>query len=39
MGKTLPDRMSWKILNPMDELIRFVMLARSGRFTVGELCE
>lgn len=23
----------------MDELIRFVMLAQSGRFTVSELCE
>ena len=31
--------MSWKTVNPMDELIRFVRLAQSGRFTVSELCE
>jgi len=29
----------WKNVNPMDEVIRFVMLAQSARFTVSELCE
>lgn len=31
--------MPWKNVTPMEEMIRFVMLARSGRFTVSELCE
>ena len=31
--------MPWKETTPMDEIIRFVMLARSQRFTVTELCE
>jgi hypothetical protein len=31
--------MSWKTVSPMDEIIRFVMLAQSARFTVSELCE
>lgn len=30
--------MAWKTVTPMEEIIRFVMLARSGRFTVTELC-
>ncbi|EEF57837.1 hypothetical protein Cflav_PD0819 [Pedosphaera parvula Ellin514] len=31
--------MAWKTVTPMEEIIRFVMLARSARFTVTELCE
>src|SRR5260221_12561784 len=31
--------MPWKNVSPMDEIIRFVMLAQSARFTVSELCE
>ncbi|EEF59742.1 hypothetical protein Cflav_PD2563 [Pedosphaera parvula Ellin514] len=31
--------MAWKTVTPMEEIIRFVMLARSARFTVRELCE
>jgi hypothetical protein len=31
--------MPWKTVNPMDETIRFVMLAQSARFSVSELCE
>jgi len=31
--------MSWKNVTPMEEIIRFVMLAQSARFTVSELCE
>jgi transposase InsO family protein len=31
--------MAWKNVTLMDEIIRFVMLAQSGRFTVSELCE
>ncbi|EEF58837.1 helix-turn-helix domain-containing protein [Pedosphaera parvula] len=31
--------MAWKTVTPMEEMIRFVMLARSARFTVTELCE
>lgn len=31
--------MPWKHLTPMEEIIRFVTLAQSGRFTVTELCE
>jgi hypothetical protein len=31
--------MAWKTVTPMEEIIRFVMLARSERFTVSELCE
>ena len=31
--------MSWKTVNTMDEMLRFVMLAQSARFTVSELCE
>ena len=31
--------MSWKNVTPMEEMIRFVMLAQSARFTVSELCE
>lgn len=31
--------MPWKTVTPMEETIRFVMLARSMRFTVTELCE
>ncbi len=30
--------MPWKNLTPMKEINRFVMLCRSGRFTVAELC-
>lgn len=30
--------MPWKKVNPMDEKIRFVHLAKSGRFTMTELC-
>jgi hypothetical protein len=31
--------MPWKNVSLMDEIIRFVMLAQSARFTVSELCE
>jgi hypothetical protein len=31
--------MPWKNIAPMEEIIRFVMLAQSDRFTVTELCE
>ena len=31
--------MPWKNTSPMEETIRFVILARSGRFTLTELCE
>lgn len=31
--------MPWNIITPMEEIIRFVTLANSGRFTVTELCE
>jgi hypothetical protein len=31
--------MPWKNVTPMEEMIRFVMLAQSGRFSVSELCE
>src|SRR3954470_11795236 len=31
--------MPWINITPMEEIIRFVMLARSGHFTVTELCE
>jgi DNA-binding GntR family transcriptional regulator len=31
--------MPWKTITPMDEIVRFVLLARSGRFTITELCE
>lgn len=31
--------MAWKNVTPMEEIIRFVMLAQSARFTVTELCE
>ncbi len=31
--------MAWKNVNPMDEIIRFVRLAQSARFTVSERCE
>lgn len=31
--------MPWKNFTPMDEIIRFVSLAKSGRFTITDLCE
>ena len=31
--------MPWKNITPMEEIIRFVMLSQSDRFTVTELCE
>lgn len=31
--------MPWKNVTTMDEIIRFVSLAQTGRFTVSELCE
>ena len=31
--------MPWKQTSLMEETIRFVLLARSGRFTLTELCE
>ena len=31
--------MPWKNVTDIEELIRFVSLARSGRFTVTDLCE
>jgi transposase InsO family protein len=31
--------MPWQNVTPMEELTRFVMLAKSGRFTVTDLCE
>ena len=31
--------MPWKNVTPMEEIIRFVILAQSARFTVSELCE
>jgi transposase len=31
--------MAWKNVTPMEEIIQFVMLAQSARFTVTELCE
>jgi transposase InsO family protein len=31
--------MAWKTVTPMEEIIRFVMLAQSEHFTVSELCE
>lgn len=31
--------MPWKKTSPMEETLRFVILAQSGRFTLTELCE
>ena len=31
--------MPWENITEMEEIYRFVILARSGRFTVTELCE
>ena len=31
--------MPWKSVTPMDEIIRFVSLAQTDRFTVTDLCE
>ena len=31
--------MPWNLVTQMEEIIRFVMLARSDRFTLTELCE
>lgn len=31
--------MPWKNVTPMEEIIRFVMLAQTDRFTVTDLCE
>jgi transposase InsO family protein len=31
--------MPWQNVTPMEEINRFVILARSGRFTVSDLCE
>ena len=31
--------MPWKTITPMEEIARFVTLARSDRFTITELCE
>ncbi len=31
--------MPWKNVTPMEEIIRFVMLAQTDRFTITELCE
>ena len=31
--------MPWKEVTPMEEIIRFVSLANSGRFSLLELCE
>ena len=31
--------MPWNQVTQMEEIIRFVMLARSDRFTLTELCE
>ena len=31
--------MPWKEVTPMEEIVRFVMMVRSGRFTLTELCE
>ena len=31
--------MTWRKVTPMEEIVRFVILAQSARFTVCELCE
>jgi transposase len=31
--------MTWRKVTPMEEIVRFVILAQSARFTVSELCE
>ena len=31
--------MPWKCTEPMDEKERFVILAKTGRFTISDLCE
>jgi response regulator of citrate/malate metabolism len=31
--------MPWQNVTPMEEIIRFVTLAQTARFTVTELCE
>lgn len=31
--------MPWKNITPMEEIIRFVSLAQTDRFTITELCE
>jgi hypothetical protein len=31
--------MSWKNVTPMEEIIRFVILAQSAGFMMSELCE
>jgi len=31
--------MPWQNLTPMEEINRFVVLAKSGRFNVTDLCE
>ncbi len=31
--------MPWKTVTPMDEIARFVLLARTARFTLTDLCE
>lgn len=38
MGYT-SGAMPWTTITPMEEKARFVLLARSGRFTVTDLCE
>lgn len=38
VGYTL-GHMPWRTTTPMEEAIRFTVLAKSGRFTVTELCE
>jgi hypothetical protein len=31
--------MPWKTITPMEDTSRFILLARSGRFTITDLCE
>jgi response regulator of citrate/malate metabolism len=31
--------MPWKTTTPMEEIIRFVSLAQTDRFTIADLCE
>ncbi len=31
--------MPWKTTTPMEEVIRFISLAQTDRFTISDLCE
>lgn len=39
MTRAAGDQMPWNDVTRMKQIDRFVMLARSGRFTMSDLCE